>query len=603
MADPLDVGAQDASARRTRATDESPPPPDDAAVDAAETLDASDDTHDAAGGCPSEVPAVGDPCAGPCDYGEVTCCGAVLPQVSCTCEPLGFVCVAPDCDGCCGDGTCWTGGGEDCGSCPADCGECPTLCGDGQCAPSEDCDGCPGDCGCADGEVCNAGECCAPDCAGKTCGPDGCGQTCGECSTFNHSCVDGLCAPLVTQCGDTSGYLPGAAWPMEDYCPGRHGRSPHAGPEPPYAVACSNENIDAKIRSGPVLGTDGLVYFQATGMGNQSAVRALRWDGSTFVAEWAYTLTQSEASSSTPVLRFDGVVVAASADGRVYAVSPQGEPKWITDVEGEVSAPLTLAGDGRVLVASSTRLTALSAAGETLWTLAPGAGADKLLAPAATAGGWMFGYDSGDWVFALTDDAGAGNADLVSVSGTPLGRAAAGHNNSAAAFVATTSRLYVGKAPFGLAPAPDLIIGPAGATGPIGKPVGVPAVVEPTGDGGSTDVIVPLASGTFPRLCRVLLDGGTVNDHPLCFNIPGSLAGPRSLIDTNGIVYLLFVAPSDWLSLLRADTADDPEASLDTHAVPLPSKVLGPPSMGSDGGIYLRSGGDLCRIHHEGGSP
>src|SRR5262249_48302017 len=74
---------------------------------------------------------------------------------------------AADCPSVCGDGICYTGGGESCSSCVADCGACP-VCGDGVCNGTETPSTCPSDCSCT-----------LTTCAaqGITCGsiPDGCG--------------------------------------------------------------------------------------------------------------------------------------------------------------------------------------------------------------------------------------------------------------------------------------------------------------------------------------------------------------------------------------------------------------------------------------------
>ncbi len=94
------------------------------------------------------------------------------------------------------------------GECINDCGGCPVEsvpnCGNGACDAGEDCGNCADDCGCKDGEVCNAGACCAPACDGLECGDDGCGGSCGTCET--GECVEGKCACTPAcdgkECGD-----------------------------------------------------------------------------------------------------------------------------------------------------------------------------------------------------------------------------------------------------------------------------------------------------------------------------------------------------------------------------------------------------------------
>ncbi len=146
----------------------------------------------------------------------------------CPCEADGDVCYAgecctPSCDGLeCGDDGC----GGNCGECEGELACVEGICSEATCAGScggsspfgcfcdelcfeygdccEDiCSACPDfteQCGaicdppCADGEICQDGECveCVPDCTDKECGSDGCGGSCGECAA-GFGCAAGVC--------------------------------------------------------------------------------------------------------------------------------------------------------------------------------------------------------------------------------------------------------------------------------------------------------------------------------------------------------------------------------------------------------------------------
>lgn len=90
------------------------------------------------------------------------------------------------------------------GECIEDCGGefCLENCGNGTCDDDglEDCGTCPADCGCADGEVCQWGECCAPDCEGKECGYDSCGGSCGTCPEGAICNLEDLCEVCTPDC-------------------------------------------------------------------------------------------------------------------------------------------------------------------------------------------------------------------------------------------------------------------------------------------------------------------------------------------------------------------------------------------------------------------
>lgn len=163
-----------------------------------------------------------------CQEGACVCEFASCGEACCAVDEVcsGLECCLPDCesktcgdDGCggvcgeCADGfECQEGqcacipqcDGLDCGDdgCGSQCGQCSELgeCVDGLCvcpfAP------CEGTC-CLEGQVCNNGHCCTPDCDNLDCGPDGCAGSCGSCGP-GWGCIAGLCVegenPACQQC-------------------------------------------------------------------------------------------------------------------------------------------------------------------------------------------------------------------------------------------------------------------------------------------------------------------------------------------------------------------------------------------------------------------
>ncbi len=89
----------------------------------------------------------------------------------------------------CGDDGC----GDVCGECASD-RSCNEL-GICVCEFTE----CEGVC-CDDGETCNDGTCCIPDCDSRECGDNACGGLCGTCGDEKHCDEDGLCACSFETC-------------------------------------------------------------------------------------------------------------------------------------------------------------------------------------------------------------------------------------------------------------------------------------------------------------------------------------------------------------------------------------------------------------------
>jgi hypothetical protein len=218
-------------------------------------------------------------------------------------------------------------------------GSCIPQCGSNECGD----DGCGGKCGdCSTGLKCDSGKCvvCNPECGGKECGDDGCGSECGTCSNGLECGIDGKCWPATGGTCVMTGLQPGAAWPMDGYCPSRQGRSPAVGPSKPVNVW----TIEGVAVSTPTIASDGTVYVGGADKcpfespyGFHCAnglLRALNGeDGST---KWEAT---TERVVTSTAIGSDGTIYAATGwyqdccpttctDGSLVAFKNDGSVKW-----------------------------------------------------------------------------------------------------------------------------------------------------------------------------------------------------------------------------------------------------------------------------------
>lgn len=226
----------------------------------------------------------------------------------------------------------------------------------------EDCNGSPND---------EAGSCCLPQCDGRECGPDGCGGECGTCLTgMACSYQPGKCVyvPPVPGCENLMGGLqPGAPWPMEAYCPSRPGRSPFAGPKTnqlrwAFQTEGAKEDSVKYVRASPVVGADGTIY-----VGSQDGhLYAIRPDGT---PKWPspFDAGAEIETGEAPLLGSDGTIYLKDSKGWLYAVDRDGKNVWSTKVGGTIYNGLNVLPDGTVLATGEDGLHAVAPNSAEIW--------------------------------------------------------------------------------------------------------------------------------------------------------------------------------------------------------------------------------------------
>lgn len=115
----------------------------------------------------------------------------------------------------------------------------------------------------------------------------------------------------------------------------------------------------AAIRSSPALGPDGSLY-----VGSQDGrLYALSQEGN---LNWIYS-TGGEIHSS-PVVSVEGVIYIASRDGKIYALQPTGFLEWSFETHSEMDATPALAPNGMLYVGCDNgQVLAVTHHGEKAW--------------------------------------------------------------------------------------------------------------------------------------------------------------------------------------------------------------------------------------------
>jgi outer membrane protein assembly factor BamB len=106
----------------------------------------------------------------------------------------------------------------------------------------------------------------------------------------------------------------------------------------------------------PAIDDDGTLYVSAAGIHQISPQGIL---------QWSYSIP---ADTADPVLRSDGAIIAGAANGRLYAIGPQGQLLWSTSLRIPILFPAVLGDDGIAYVATASRqIAAVSENGLILW--------------------------------------------------------------------------------------------------------------------------------------------------------------------------------------------------------------------------------------------
>jgi len=153
--------------------------------------------------------------------------------------------------------------------------------------------------------------------------------------------------------------------------------------------------VRAELASSPSIGEDGTVYigttdrrllalnrdgsnkweielpaavgtpaidYQGTLYAGAAGIHRVSPDG---VLQWSYAIP---ADTADPVIRSDGAIIAGAANGRLYAISPEGRLIWSSSLQVPITFPAVLGDDGTAYVSTaSTQIAAVSGNGLILW--------------------------------------------------------------------------------------------------------------------------------------------------------------------------------------------------------------------------------------------
>jgi outer membrane protein assembly factor BamB len=133
-----------------------------------------------------------------------------------------------------------------------------------------------------------------------------------------------------------------ALWPMEAHDLQHTGRSPYSGPQVPYLKW--TYQADGAVTRSLLIGPDGTIYFVA----RYQSFYAINPDGT---LKWSYKLTDKYEDFVTfsPALGKDGTIYVGSQkseEGKLYALGPEGDVRWILQPQGLVCTAIMIGEDG-----------------------------------------------------------------------------------------------------------------------------------------------------------------------------------------------------------------------------------------------------------------
>jgi outer membrane protein assembly factor BamB len=117
-----------------------------------------------------------------------------------------------------------------------------------------------------------------------------------------------------------------------------------------YALSADGDhewsvNLGEKVWSSPAIGADGTIYIGARGIHALDATGRRRWN-----FEGAFPPADV---LSTPLVAGDGSIYFSGSDGRVWAVSVDGRPKWDYQTRNRLFTSPAIGLDGTVYAASN----------------------------------------------------------------------------------------------------------------------------------------------------------------------------------------------------------------------------------------------------------
>src|SRR5437762_6937059 len=106
---------------------------------------------------------------------------------------------------------------------------------------------------------------------------------------------DSSMSPILSSCGDTSGLMSGAPWPMRGQCPSHEARSAFVGPQ--TAKLKWSFAVQQPVGSSPAISADGSVFFGTEGGGTFYSL-----DGMTSRVKWSRSLVGTVISDRKSVV-------------------------------------------------------------------------------------------------------------------------------------------------------------------------------------------------------------------------------------------------------------------------------------------------------------
>ena len=242
---------------------------------------------------------------------------------------------------------------------------------------------------CRPNETCVAGACTNA----KVTDPGACSGGCGEGALAQPTSNPNV--PSARVCGDMGGLEPGAAWPMQGFCPTRLGRSPRVGAQ--TNGVRWKISVGSPIHSGISIAADGTIYFGAS-------------DGKLYAASPTGQLAWSSRAGgafgqTAGVLGQDATIYAGNDDGNLYAFDSGGGVKWTYKISGNVWPSPVITGDGKILVGGGTgqkSAFAIDRDGKLLWTFTTKG--DVLSSPAIATDGTIYVASEDQYLYALGQD-------------------------------------------------------------------------------------------------------------------------------------------------------------------------------------------------------
>ena len=141
------------------------------------------------------------------------------------------------------------------------------------------------------------------------------------------------------------------------------GRSPFTGPASPvqkWAFTTGNW-----ITSSPAIGADGTIYIGS----EDNKLYAINPNGT---PKWAFP-TGNGIRYSSPAIGADGTIYVGSEDDNLYAINPDGTPQWAFPTGNLVLSSPMIGADGTIFVGSfDNKLYAINPDGSQLWAFPTG---------------------------------------------------------------------------------------------------------------------------------------------------------------------------------------------------------------------------------------